>query len=229
MVADIVVSIEQTLTRRLTFDPATDERSFSIAMSDYAMIVLIEPLLRQIGRCAPGVALHIHPLEPDAVNTMLRPGAMDMVISVYQEAESEVCHVALFTDRYVCVVRADHPQVGDEMTLELFRSLPRLQWGLGTVLISNTAEQHFKELGGTVQVTTESFALAPFLLSNTDLIAVLQQRLARRFKDAAGVKLLDLPVAVPNLTEVMYWSPVVDTDPAHRWLRTMILDVARTL
>ncbi len=229
MVADIIVSIEQTLARRLTFDPSTDERSFSIAMSDYAMIVLIEPLLRRIGRSAPGVALHIHPLEPDAISTMLRPGGMDMVISVYQEAEAEVCHVALFSDRYVCVVRADHPQVGDEMTLELFQSLPRLQWGLGTVLISSTAEQHFKELGGPVQLTTESFALAPFLISNIDLIAVLQERLALRFKDAAGVKLLDLPVAVPDLTEVMYWSSVVDTDPAHRWLRSMILDVARTL
>jgi hypothetical protein len=63
---------------------------------------------------------------------------MAMVISVYQAAEAEVCHVALFSARYVCVVRADHSQVGDEMTLNLFRSLPRLQWGLGTVLISNT-------------------------------------------------------------------------------------------
>jgi LysR family transcriptional activator of mexEF-oprN operon len=80
-----------------------------------------------------------------------------------------------------------------------------------------------------VQLTTERFALAPILVSNIDLVAVLQERLALRFRDAAGVKLLDLPVAAPDLTEVMYWSSVVDTDPAHRWLRSMILDVARTL
>jgi LysR family transcriptional regulator, nod-box dependent transcriptional activator len=84
---------------------------------------------------------------------------------------------------------------------------------LRTWRAGSTAEEHFKELGGPVQLTTESFALAPFLVSNIDLVAVLQERLALRFKNAAGVKLLDLPVAVPDLTEVMYWSSVVDTDP----------------
>jgi LysR family nod box-dependent transcriptional activator len=228
-VAEIVESIERTLARRLSFDPATDQRSFSLAMSDYAMMVLVEPLLRRLWPRAPGVTLHIHPLSPDGVASMLRPGGMDLVITVRAEFESDLCHVALFSDRYVCVVRADHPQVGEQMTLDLFRRLPRLQWGLGTVLISSTAEQHFKDLGGPVQMTTESFALAPFVLGCSDLVAVLQERLARRFKDAAGVKLLDLPVSVPDLTEVMYWSPVVDSDPAHRWLRRTILEVAGTL
>ena len=165
----------------------------------------------------------------DGIASMLRPGGMDLVITVRADFESDLCHVALFSDRYVCVVRANHPQVGEQMTLDLFRRLPRLEWGLGTVLISSTAEQHFKDLGGPVQMTTESFALAPFVLGCSDLVAVLQERLARRFKDAAGVKLLDLPISVPDLTEVMYWSPVVDSEPAHRWLRRTILGVAGTL
>ena len=61
------------------------------------------------------------------------------------------------------------------------------------------------------------------------LMAVLQERLARRFKDSARIKLLDPPFALPDLTEVMYWSPVADSDPAHRWLRNLIAEVARGL
>jgi LysR family transcriptional regulator, nod-box dependent transcriptional activator len=228
-VADLILSIEQTLSRRLSFDPATDERSFSIAMSDYTMMVLIEPLLQRICRSAPGICLHVHPLESADLSTMLRPGGMDLVITVQPEPESDICHVPLFSDRYVCVVSADHPHVGDSMPLELFQRLPRLQWGLGTVLISSTAEQHLKQLGGRVQLTTESFALAPFLLRNTDLVAVLQERLARRLASAAGVKVFPLPLVVPDLTEVMYWSPVAETDPGHSWLRTTISEIAQGL
>jgi LysR family transcriptional regulator, nod-box dependent transcriptional activator len=227
-VSDIIAAVEQTLSRRLTFDPAADERSFSIAMSDYAMIVLLQPILQRLGQDAPRITLHIHPLQPDSANTMLRPGGMDLVIAPLREVEN-ASRSTLFSDRYVCAVRADHPQVRDHLTLELFEQLPRLEWGMGSVLVSSTAERHYRRLGGRVQVTTESFALAPFLVRKTDLLVVLQERLIIAFGQAAGVKVLDPPVVLPDLTEAMYWSPVVETDPANRWLRGLIEEVAHAL
>jgi LysR family transcriptional regulator, nod-box dependent transcriptional activator len=226
--AHIIATVEQTLSRRVTFDPASDARSFSIAMSDYAMVVLLQPVLQRLGREAPRITLHIHPLQPDSVNTMLRPGGMDLVIAPLREVNN-VCCVSLFSDRYVCAVRADHPQVKDQLTLELFERLPRLEWGMGSVLVSSTAERHYRRLGGWVQVTTETFALAPFLLRNTDLLAVLQERIATAFRDKANINVLDPPVALPDLTEAMYWSPVVETDPGNRWLRTVFQAVAHGL
>jgi DNA-binding transcriptional LysR family regulator len=227
-VAEIMASVEQTLAHRLTFDPATDERSFSIGMSDYAMVVLLQPVLQRLDRVAPMITLHIHPLQPDAANTMLKPGGMDLVIAPRREPDTAQC-ATLFSDRYVCVVRVDHPQVTDHLSLELFEGLPRLEWGMGSVLVRSTAERHYSRLGGRVRATTESFALAPFLLTNTNLLVVLQERIARAFQQAAAIKVLDPPVALPDLTEAMYWSPVAETDPGNRWLRTLFQEVARDL
>jgi DNA-binding transcriptional LysR family regulator len=227
-VAEIMAAVEQTLAHRLTFDPATDERSFSIGMSDYAMVVLLQPVLQRLGHAAPRITLHIHPLEPDSANTMLKPGRMDLVIAPLREVEN-VCRAALFSDRYVCAVRVDHPEVLHDLTLELFERLPRLEWGMGSVLVASTAARYYGRLGGRVQVTTESFALAPFLLTKTDLLVVLQERIARAFQQAAAIKVLDPPVALPDLTEAMYWSPVADTDPGNRWLRDVFQQVAREL
>ena len=227
-VAQIIGAVEQTLSRRVTFDPATDERSFSIAMTDYAMLVLLEPVLQRLGRHAPRITLHIHPLQPDSTNTMLKPGGMDLLIAPLREVEN-MFHLTLFSDRYVCAVRADHPRVTGELTLDLFRQLARLEWGMGSPLIGSTAELHYRRLGGPVQLTTESFALAPFLLRRTDLVAVLQERLARMFQHAAGIKVLDPPFPLPDLTESMYWSPVVETDPGNQWLRKLFQEVARAL
>ena len=227
-VSDIIAAVERTLSKRVTFDPAADERAFSIGMSDYAMLVLLQPVLQRLGREAPLITLHIHPLQPDSAHTMLRPGGMDLVIAPLRDVEN-VRRIALFSDRYVCAVRADHPHVRDDLTLELFERLPRLEWGIGSVLVGSTAERHYGRLGGRVQVTTESFALAPFLLKHTDMLVVLQERLATAFTQAAGIKVLDPPVALPDLTEAMYWTPLVETDPGNRWLRNLFEEVAHAL
>src|SRR5579859_5304064 len=60
-VSDIMSAVEHTLSRRLTFNPAADERSFSVAMSDYAMVVLLQPVLQRLVREAPRITLHVHP------------------------------------------------------------------------------------------------------------------------------------------------------------------------
>src|SRR5215467_6079431 len=80
-VNSIIAGIEQTLAHRPTFDPATEQRHFSIAMSDYAILILLDPLLQHIGEVAPGVRVHIHPLMLDSAATMLRPGGVDLVIT----------------------------------------------------------------------------------------------------------------------------------------------------
>ena len=48
------------------FDPATSERTFRLAMSDYAIAVVHEPLVRLVEAEAPGVRLAIEHLGPDA-------------------------------------------------------------------------------------------------------------------------------------------------------------------
>src|SRR3954453_7591331 len=48
------------------FDPATSQRTFRLSMSDYAISVVHEPLVRLVEAEAPGVRLSIENLGPDA-------------------------------------------------------------------------------------------------------------------------------------------------------------------
>ena len=48
------------------FDPATSRRSFRMAMSDYAIAVVHEPLVRLMHETAPGVRLTIENLGPES-------------------------------------------------------------------------------------------------------------------------------------------------------------------
>src|SRR5215470_12779025 len=63
-VREALRQVERTLEARPRFDPATSTRTFSLVMSDYAVTVLIDPLLRRTHEVAPGVGLTISPLPP---------------------------------------------------------------------------------------------------------------------------------------------------------------------
>jgi LysR family nod box-dependent transcriptional activator len=61
------------------------------------------------------------------------------------------------------------------------------------------------------------------------MVAILPERLGLRFGRIVGLRLLDLPFETPEIVEAMYWSALTDSDPAHRWLRTTLHDIARGL
>jgi LysR family nod box-dependent transcriptional activator len=227
-VQDVIARIERTIGHRTTFNPAAESRRFSVAMSDYAMLLLLQPLLRRVCLEAPGIMVEVHPFE-EQIPRLLGQRAVDLVIGPAFDLASAHAE-RLFSDRFVCVVSADHPEVGGDMTLQLFESLPHLTiaW---QPLVRSIADEHLESVGvrRRVEVTTESFVLAPFLVRGTRLVALVPERLANQLREAAGVIVLDPPVSIPELHETMYWTTVADTDPGHAWLRRTIADVARAI
>ena len=241
-VSEILSRIERTVDHRTSFDPATESRRFSIAMSDYAMLQLLGPLLRRVGTKAPGVSFEISPFRGD-VPTMLKRGGIDLVIAPKLPLD-DINSLPLFSDRLVCVVCVDHPDVGDTMTPELFEALPRLSFASNPLIQNMTQATDWpvaalaavrgrppvtSVFGSRADVTIESFVLAPFLVSGTRLVALVLERLAVQVRETARVKVLEVPEPIPDLTETMYWSALADSDPAHRWLRDTMSEVAADL
>jgi DNA-binding transcriptional LysR family regulator len=74
-----------------------------------------------------------------------------------------------------------------------------------------------------VSLVTESFALLPTLVRGTRMVALVHERLARQ---VPGLKLLEPPVPIPEVQESMYWTPSMDRDPGHLWLRDLMRTIA---
>jgi len=224
-----VADIERTLTWRPGFAPTTDARSFSIAMSDHVMALLLPPLAARLPLEAPNVTIHtrgLSGLSTDPVAATER-GEVDLSVGAFQ-AFADACSEVLYTDRWLCAVSADHPEVGEHMSLELFCRLPHLEWRLRTPVIQSHAEVLYGSRGiqRRVPLTTESFALLPALLRGSRLVALVHERPARQ---VSGLKLLEPPVPIPDVEESMYWSTRVDRDAGHIWLRELMRGIARDL
>ena len=224
-----IAEIERALRWRPRFDPRCDARTFSIAMSDHVMALLLPAVAVRLPNEAPNVTINARTLaglSTDSVAAALR-GEVDLSIGAFNWAEGGRSEV-LYTDRWVCAVSADHPDVGDRMTLDLFCRLPHLEWRLRTPVPRSHAEVLYgaKGIQRRVPLTVESFALLPSLLRGSRAIALVHERPARQ---VAGLKLLEPPLPIPDVAESMYWSAAVERDPGHAWLRNLMRDIASAL
>jgi LysR family transcriptional regulator, nod-box dependent transcriptional activator len=214
------------------FDPANSQRRFVIALSDYAATNLLPAVSARLMREAPGVTLAAEPLL-SPVYEHLDAGDLDLVVTAedprldHNATTSHFLRQTLFTDRFVCVVAVENSRVGEVLSLAEYKALPHavVRFGRGMNTIEADALQR---LGMHVRVamTTSSFTNLLFLIPGTDLICVVQERLARRFQPILPIRVLDPPLAIPDLMETLVWHPRADSDPGHAWLRELIRDEA---
>ncbi len=173
---------------------------------------------------APGVRLHFVQ-KPDKASTPLRDGSVDLETGVVGKTTGpEVCACALFTDRLVGVVRVGHGLGQGEITPAHYASgrhiaVSRRRLDRGPV------DEALKPLGLEREVVTivDSFSAALALARTSDLIATVPERQTGTLR--AGMHSFPLPVPVPKISISLLWHPRLDADPAHHWLRNLVLDI----
>ncbi|WNM33757.1 LysR family transcriptional regulator [Streptomyces sp. Li-HN-5-11] len=216
-----------SLTRR--FDPATSDQRFSAVMSDYMMMVMVEPLLRVIGQEAPGVRIDFHP-TPGQLASERHLACHDLLIAPLGYGVPGV-NEAVLRDRFVCIVDPDNPRLVDgRLSLRDLAEMPHA--AAGFVKSPTPSDRQLEVLGITprIQVSTPGFSVLPFVVSGTDLVAVVPERLARRYAGFAHCAVV--PAPFPDelpLVEAMYWHHKRHTDPGHTWLRGVVRRVCAEL
>lgn len=221
--------IESTLNIARHFDAQTSDRTFRLMASDAVLLLLLGPLLAELCEEAPKVKFQIHPLAANYVQ-MVERFQLDLLLYPDEliAPDSELCSEMLYVDRLVCVVGADHPDVGNTMTIDQFRTLPSVSYGGDSDTVSS---RRFREQGidRAVEILAQSFVVQPLLLPGTRLMSVLPERLARHFEGQVAIRILEPPVKLAPLTEGMYWSPRAEADPAQRWLRLRLQEAAKRM
>ena len=224
--------IRTALDAPLRFDPATDHRSFRLSCSDYSVLMLIGPLVRALAADAPGMMVEVLPRLADAGRALLN-GDVDLVIEPPEiMGETDLESLRLWDDRWECCVWEGNTRVGERMTMEHYAALGHLIYSMGSggqpVALPDL---HMARLGvpRRIEVSVESFLLAPFLLQGTDLVTLIPKRAETFLRRIGDIRVLESPIELPGLVETLWWHSRSTADPAHTWLRTRIGEVAGTL
>ena len=222
-----LVAVARVFASEPDFDPATAEREFTVLISDYAITVL-GPRLAVLLQQAPHVRLRLHQLAVPVVDTgaeaLRNVDAMVLPHGFLSDLPSQ----QLFTDRWVCIVAADHPTVGEKLTMTDLEELPMVVAHHEPASYTPAGKQ-LSILGvqPRVQLVAETFLALPFLVAAGSGVALIQERLARQLTPAVPIRVLPCPFEVASLIEALWWHPMYARDAGHRWLRQVFTEAAR--
>jgi DNA-binding transcriptional LysR family regulator len=200
-----------------------------VLISDYAITVLGPPLAALLQQ-APHVRLRLHQLPvsavDDAAQALRDVDAMVLPHGFLSDLPSQ----QLFTDRWVCIVAADHLAIGEKLTMADLERLPMVVT-YQTPTAYTPAGKQLSILGvqPQVQLVTETFLALPFLVAASNGVALIQERLARQLTPAIPIRVLPCPFDVAPLIEALWWHPMYSRDAGHRWLLQLFTEAVRSV
>ena len=205
-------------------DLASLERTFTIRASEGFVGLFAARLVAAVAEAAPRVRLRFAP-KPDKDALPLREGAIDLEIGVLGAFAPEARTRFLFRDRFSGVVRVGHPLLAGPVTAARyagFRHVVASRRGA----VSGPVDAALNALGLTREVVAvvPGFPDALRVARDTDLVALVP-RSCLGGPTEHGLAGFDLPVQTPEITISAMWHPRMDADPAHRWLRDLVVGV----
>lgn len=195
------------------------ERTFVIRTNDGFVGTFGAALASRAARDAPGVRLRFAYQDKEDVEA-LREGKIDVDVGVIGAMGPEVRLQALFHDRFVGVVRPDHP-LANEVTPERFVAFPHVSVSRRG-RFSGPIDEGLAPLGleRFVAIAVANFADALAIVRTSEHVAAVPARLTEAAR--IGLHTFELPVKTEPLAISLAWHPRFDVDPAYRWLRSVV-------
>jgi DNA-binding transcriptional LysR family regulator len=204
------------------FVPARAERRFAIAVDNCSAIVVAPRLIGAAGTAAPGVRLDLRPSGTLDVEDLIDRGELDLAIGPLATDRERFIARPLFADTFVAVLRRGHPGARQPLSAETLAQLPELE-------ISSSGDdtsfldRWLAERGLKRRVAHRApYLSAASLLAETNLVAIIRQRVAKMLVANRGLRAVALPCPSPEVTTAILWHRRLDAHPAHRWLRGLI-------
>jgi DNA-binding transcriptional LysR family regulator len=223
----VVTEARRTFESERPFLPGELSRTFVVHASDYVLTVLGAAVDRLLREEAPKVCVRFVPNSPDDA-AMLRDQGSDLAVGIYGGLPQEMRTRQLLTDRLVTVVRRGHPVVGRRMSLETFVRMDHVQVaprGQPGGYLDDVLRE--RGLSRNVSRAVPYFLTALQLVSETDYVLTISERIAGRYEDSLCLRLFEPPVRLRPYALSLVWHPRVDADPGHRFVRDVFLRAAR--
>lgn len=176
---DALIQIRQTLEPS-RFEPMTATTSFRIAMNDFTANLVLPELVQVVGATAPGIDIRTIPTTYINAPLLLEQAEIDLAIGVFPNPDARLRSHSLLTSPFVCVMRQGHWLATRKLTLERYMQAKHLLvtlTGESTGLIDPLLQE--QGLKRRIALTVNQFAVAPRIVAQSDLIAVLPLRVVQ--------------------------------------------------
>ena len=224
-ITEALAAIDNALTSRAPFSAERSARAFRVAMTDIGDIYFLPRLLQAVQRTAPGVALST--VRDSAINLReeMAGGGVDLGNGLAARPECRLPPAATVQPT-LCVPDVAEQPAGawcvDQGTLP------------GRTPCAGAGRRHRKHqrvdklcaapgLPRELVLSVPQFVALPFIVAESELVAVVPEVLAERTLTALKLVRRDLPVALPSFEVNLFWHERVHRDAAYEWLRELVV------
>jgi DNA-binding transcriptional LysR family regulator len=224
--------LENIVALNSAFDPAYSRRTFNVATPDYLSPELLRDFIASVRKLAPNAKLVLHSLGYRYdYDQGLESGELDLVVGNWSEPPGHLRMAPLLDDEIVCMMRPDHPQASDALTLDDYLALDHLAPTPYTVgqrgVIDNFLRK--EKLKRNVVAWVPYFQLAPYLVAESDLVFTSSRLFAEHYTRFLPLKLVTVPIPFPRMAYYLLWHDRTHHSSDCKWLREQFLQAARGL
>jgi DNA-binding transcriptional LysR family regulator len=222
--------IRSSVQESEAFDPMQSDKRFRVSMTDLSQSIVLPYLFGQIKPVAPAVSIDCYQVRRRDMHIELASGNLDLAVDIPLTPDQQILQAPLFAHPQVCLVRADHPLVKDEIDLDTYLALQHVhissrRGGLGQVDLALGKMGKRRK----ISLRTQHYLATPELVARTDLALTVPRVFADFVVARLPVKYVQMPFEVPNLETYLYWHESTDQDQANRWMREIILSLPAKL
>lgn len=227
VIAAALARLDDAVLGQQDFEPAKAERALSIALNSYVELVLAPIIVAKLQEVAPGIKLHLIPYGNDLAETGVTSGTTSLVLGRIIDPRDNLIVQHVMDEGFACIVRAGHPEIGKSISREQFERVKhvnvvppgRMRAGLFQAL----AQQRLKR---DVAISVTNFFAVAEMVAVTDYCATLPELICRRLALDRRLRILPPPTELGTFPVEMGWHVRYRDDPAHRWLRALVGDIA---
>jgi len=240
LVRTVLAAAEQAILPKTDFNPAASRRIFRIMASDYTEATLVPALLSRLRKQAPKIRLDI--MTPSDVSFHdVERGKVDLVINRFDTLPQSFHQVRLWDDSFSCVVSARNSIINN-WNLESYLQakhvwVSKTGMGVGVGMSADDVQRlgwvddalQKIDVKRDIALFTRHYQAALRLAEQDDLVVTLPSMAARQLENNNNVKILEPPFSIPRMRLKMVWSPLLQHDPGHRWIRKLIKQVSEDM
>lgn len=210
-----------------SFEPALTHRLFRLAMSDYGAQAILPELILRLQSTAPGIDIQVSQASRDTMMAQVIDGELDLAFGVFPEPDTEIRSQTIFTESFVCL--ADRHRIAEPARLDLdgWLSYPHVLVATPDA-VKNEIDTTLAGLGRQrhIKVVLPHWGVASEMIIDTELILTVASKSVAEAAKNPRLAVFAPPFDIPCFGFEQIWHRRRDADPAHRWLREVIFQIA---
>lgn len=222
-------TLSQSISEQPSFEPHSSQRRFCIALRDVLEASVLPPLLQHLQQHAPLIEIASVRVDRHDLETELTTGTLDLALDVPYAVSDKIEHSPLTHDQLVVVSRQHHPAISSPLSVESYLqqqhilvSSRRKGWALEDVELNRMG------LKRHITLRCQHYFAACKVVSETDLLLTMPEHYARLANHQFNNQIWPFPLTSPKLDMHLYWHKSAQKDPAHQWLRHLIIKLTQT-